>query len=89
MIGRSQLLAVGAGVVLGGLYAWLQMSALRRHEAKLKQDGKSPSVAGMVPGSIMRVALLLLALVGVQWASQKFGWGLDLLWLMVSLAADA
>ena len=40
----------------------------------------------MVPGSMIRVALLLTSLVVVQVASQKFGWNINLVALMVSLA---
>jgi hypothetical protein len=73
-------------MIIGGAYAWLQIRALRRHEQRMKQDGRSPSVAGMVPGSMLRVALLLMALVLVQVGSQKLGWNINLVWLMVSLA---
>jgi len=52
----------------------------------MRRDGKSPSVAGMVPGSVMRVTMLLTALVLVQVGSQKLGWNVNLVWLMVSLA---
>ena len=82
----SVVLGIVLGVAIGGVYAWLQTSALRRHEQRMKQEGRSPSVAGMVPGSMLRVALLLAALVLVQIASQKAGWKIDLLWLMISLA---
>jgi hypothetical protein len=82
----SVALGVVLGVVIGGAYAGLQIRALRRHEERLKREGQSPSVAGMVPGSMMRVALLLMALVLVQVGSQKFGWNLNLVALMISLA---
>jgi hypothetical protein len=82
----SVLLGVVLGVLIGSAYALLQIRALRRHEDRLKSDGKSPSVAGMVPGSMLRVAMLLVALVLVQVGCQKLGWNVSLFWLMVSLA---
>ena len=82
----SVVLGVVLGVIIGGVYAGLQISALRRHEERLRREGQSPSVVGMVPGSMIRVALLLTSLVVVQVASQKFGWNINLVALMVSLA---
>lgn len=84
MIGQPQVLGLSVGVVIGGLYAWLQLSALRRHELRQKEQGRLPSVAGMVPGSMMRVALLLVALVAVQVIDRDKR--IDLMWLMISLA---
>ncbi len=84
-MGQSELLGLGVGAVIGGLYAWLQLRALRRHELRQQQDGRSPSVAGMVPGSMTRVALLLMTLVLVQVGNQKYGWGIHLIWLTFSL----
>jgi len=53
------------GVLFGGLYAALQLSALRKNEQR-QQQGEPVRVGGMVPGSMLRVALLLVALVLVQ-----------------------
>jgi hypothetical protein len=81
----SRVLGIVLGVLIGGSYALLQIRALRRHEERMKQSGQSPSVAGMVPGSMIRVALLLASLVLVQVGCQQFGWNVSLTWLMVSL----
>ena len=73
------------GVVIGGTYAWLQLAALRKNEQRQREAG-APSVIGMVPGSMLRVAMLLITLVLVQVGNQKFQWNIDLFWLTVSLA---
>ena len=53
------------GIVIGGTYAWLQLSALHKNERRQKQ-GDPIRVGRLVPGSMIRVALLLMALVLAQ-----------------------
>jgi drug/metabolite transporter (DMT)-like permease len=54
------------GVIVGGTYAALQLAALRKNERRQQQEQQSPKVTAMLPGSMVRVALLLVALVLVQ-----------------------
>jgi hypothetical protein len=61
----SQVLGVVLGVLIGGAYAALQLSALRKNELR-QQQGEPVRIGGMVPGSMTRVVLLLVALVLVQ-----------------------
>jgi L-asparagine transporter-like permease len=61
----STVLGVVLGVLIGGVYAVLQLSALRKNEQR-QQQGEPVRIGGMVPGSMTRVALLLMALVLVQ-----------------------
>ena len=79
----SAVLGVVLGVLIGGVYAALQLSALRKNEQRQKQ-GDPIRVGGMVPGSMTRVALLLVALVLVQVVvpnelkTTKFYWSLTI-----------
>ncbi len=58
-----------AGVVLGGIvgvsFGLVQQAAWRRHQ-KLEQSGQFNSGWAVIPGSMRRVAYLLVALVLVQ-----------------------
>ena len=79
----SIILGVTLGVVIGGAYAAWQLAALRKNEQRQREAG-APSLAGMVPGSMLRVALLLIALVVVQivvpaeYKTQNFYWSLTI-----------
>jgi hypothetical protein len=59
------LQAVSAGIVIGGAFAWLQGQALRRKEL-LAQHEQLPAFLRRLPGSGVRIALLLLSLALVQ-----------------------
>jgi hypothetical protein len=85
MINQSRLLGLLIGAVIGGLYAWWQLRALARHERVQREQGQAPKVTAMIPGSITRVAMLLIALVLVQVLDREKR--VDRIWLMVSLAA--
>ena len=61
----SNILGLLLGVVIGGLFAWLQMQALRRNELLEKQE-KLPKLLRQIPGSGGRCAFLLIALVLAQ-----------------------
>jgi hypothetical protein len=79
----SVALGVVLGVLIGGAYAALQLSALHKNEQR-QQQGEPIRVGGMVPGSMTRVALLLMALVLVQvlvpndQKTTKFYWSLTI-----------
>jgi hypothetical protein len=73
-------LGVILGVMIGGTFAWLQMLALRRNEMLEKQE-RLPGFLRLIPGSMGRVAFLLLALVLAQ---VRFP-GVNLWWLTGSL----
>ncbi len=53
-------------MLIGGVYAALQLAALRKNELRQRETQTVPSVTGMLPGSMTRVAMLLIALVLVQ-----------------------
>jgi len=78
---RARVVVLGGG--FGGVYAALQLSALHKNERR-QQQGKPIRVGGMVPGSMMRVALLLIVLVLVQvlvpneQKTTKFYWSLTI-----------
>lgn len=59
------LLGLPLGAAIGLLFAAIQQAALRRHE-KRQEQGRFRNGWTLVPGSVTRVALLLVALVGVQ-----------------------
>src|SRR5204863_4621513 len=61
----SNVLGLLLGVVIGGLFAWMQMQALRRNELLEKQE-KLPRLLRQIPGSGGRCAFLLIALVLAQ-----------------------
>jgi len=94
----TQILRTVTGLLAGGLvgigFGLLQNSALRRNEA-LHQTGKLNRGVGLVPGSMRRVAFLMMALAlvqivcpllfsnGVQWwvsGGVVAGYGYILLW---------
>ena len=59
------VLALILGIILGLAFGVLQRTALRRHE-KLQQSGKLNTAWTVMPGSMRRVAFLLLGLAFVQ-----------------------
>jgi hypothetical protein len=59
------LLALVAGILIGLGFGLLQNLGLRRNQ-KLQQSGALKNEWGVVPGSMRRVAYLLVALVLVQ-----------------------
>src|SRR5437899_12780256 len=81
---EAKLLGLLIGAVIGGLYAGWQLRALARHERIQREQGQAPKVTSMIPGSMTRVAMLLMALVLVQVFDQEKR--VDRIWLMVSLA---
>jgi len=72
----SNLMGLLLGVIIGGLFAWMQMQALRRNEMLEKQE-KLPKLLRQLPGSGGRCAFLLMALVLAQVLFPKA----NLLWL--------
>ena len=65
MMNTSILLGITLGVLIGGAFAWLQLLAARRNE--LLQKRQQPTgILRQVPGSMARVAFLLMTLVAVQ-----------------------
>ena len=60
----SILLGIVLGMTIGASFAWLQLLAARRNEMLSKQ--LPIGILRQVPGSMGRVALLLMALVAVQ-----------------------
>ena len=95
---QAKLLGLLIGAVIGAMYAAWQLRALARHERMQREQGQAPKVTSMIPGSMIRVAVLLIVLVGVQMLFPKanllwvaFGVGLAYgipflwrLWLMYS-----
>jgi hypothetical protein len=57
--------ALLAGAVIGASFGLVQQAAWRRHQ-KLEQTGKLNSGWAVMPGSMRRVAFLLVALAAVQ-----------------------
>jgi Na+/glutamate symporter len=54
------------GAIIGGAYAAWQLAALRKNERLQAQQPGAPKLSAMLPGSMTRVALLVVALVLVQ-----------------------
>ena len=59
------LLGILLGLIIGSAFAWLQLRAARRNEL-LQQQQQPTGALHQVPGSMGRVAFLLMALVAVQ-----------------------
>jgi len=59
------LVGLAAGAVIGVGFGWIQQLALKRNR-RLQQDGGLNNGWAVMPGSMRRVAALLLALVLVQ-----------------------
>lgn len=57
--------ALGAGTLIGFAFGSIQKAAARRNQ-KLQSDGQLSSGWAVMPGSMRRVAYLLVALAGVQ-----------------------
>jgi hypothetical protein len=72
----SNVLGLFLGVIIGGLFAWMQLQALRRNELLEKQE-KLPKLLRQIPGSGGRCAFLLMALVLAQVLFPKA----NLLWM--------
>lgn len=77
---ESIWLGLVLGMVIGGIFAWLQFQALRRNEM-LERKQQLPSLLKQLPGSAGRIAFLLVALVAVQVLFP----GVNLWWLTGSL----
>jgi hypothetical protein len=73
--------AIPLGLIIGGVFAWLQMQALRRNELLEKRQAV-PTLLKQLPGSGGRIAFLLMALVLVQVLAPHADKG----WLSGSLA---
>lgn len=58
-------LALLAGLGIGLTFGWIQQSALRRNEAR-QQSGELNNGWAVMPGSMRRVAGLMIALVLIQ-----------------------
>jgi hypothetical protein len=56
---------IALGALIGGTFAWLQLQALCRNEL-LQNREELPALLKRLPGSGVRVAFLMLALVLVQ-----------------------
>ncbi len=61
----SAILGLVLGALIGMAFAWLQLQALRRNEL-LEQQKEVPGWLKQVPGSMGRVAFLLMAFVLAQ-----------------------
>ncbi|HUD46846.1 MAG TPA: hypothetical protein VMR33_08450 [Candidatus Baltobacteraceae bacterium] len=57
--------ALGAGALIGFSFGTIQKAAARRNQ-QLQSDGQLKSGWAVMPGSMRRVAYLLVALAGVQ-----------------------
>ncbi len=53
------------GAIIGLIFGLAQSAALDRHQ-QLQKTGRLSNAGAIVPGSLRRVALLLLSLVGIQ-----------------------
>ena len=62
----SVWLGLLVGLAVDGAYAFWQLRALARHERILREQGQSPKIASMLPGSFTRIAILLIVLIGAQ-----------------------
>ena len=72
------------GILTGGVFAWVQLQALRRNELLAKRQ-QLPTILKRLPGSGIRVAFLLMALVLVQILAP----GVDKWWLSGSLIVSS
>ena len=54
------------GMIIGGVYAWWQLRALARNVRIQRERGEVPAVTSMLPGSMTRVAVLLMTLIVAQ-----------------------
>ena len=57
----SQWMGLLVGLVIGAGYAWLQVRSMLRQQER-QQRGELVSIGGMFGGSLVRVALLVVAL---------------------------
>ena len=58
-------LGIVLGMIIGGMFAWLQLLALRRNEL-LEKRQQVPTLLRQIPGSGGRIAFLLVSLVLAQ-----------------------
>ena len=78
----SAILGVSVGATIGLAFAWLQLQALHRNELLERQE-EVPGWMKQIPGSMGRVAFLLLTLVGAQIV---FGSNIDARWMALGVA---
>jgi len=80
---HTVLQGIALGALIGATFAWLQLQALRRNEL-LEKRQQLPALLRRLPGSGVRVAFLMLALVLVQVLAPNS----DRWWLSCSLAVS-
>lgn len=84
MLDQPKLLGLFVGLVIGGVYAWWQLSSLSREEKRARQEGRPPSMANLLKGFVPRLAILLLVL-GVI-VAQVLLPKADIKWLVIGVA---
>jgi hypothetical protein len=78
----STILGLIVGATIGFAFAWLQLQALHRNEL-LERQLDVPRWMQQIPGSMGRVAFLLMTLVGAQ---VLFGSNADARWMALGVA---
>jgi NhaP-type Na+/H+ or K+/H+ antiporter len=81
---QSEWLGLLVGAVIGTAYAWLQVRAMLRQQRQ-QQRGEAVNLGAMFGGSILRVALLVVALAAVVVLDPQRR--LDRMWLLIGVAA--
>lgn len=74
----SDLLGFVVGMIFAVTFTWLQLRARRRNDALIENQGLS-NLPQRVPGSMARIAYLLIALVVAQIVFQ----GANVVWMAV------
>jgi hypothetical protein len=77
----ADLLGFIVGMIIGLTFGWLQLRARRRNDALIEKQGL-PNLPRRIPGSMVRIALLLIALVIAQIIFQ----GANIVWMAVGVA---
>ena len=78
----STILGLSVGATIGLAFAWFQLQALHRNEL-LERQMEVPGWMRQIPGSMGRVAFLLMSLVGAQMC---FGSNIDVRWMALGVA---